>query len=260
VVAPEIPKRDRVALIHALANSAGVSVVGQAVEKSHRYRAVVSTGWPVTRWVRRFRPDPLRRLHLERAARSSLPAPTPVQRSQVQAAVRRVADAGSRGLPTAWIEAVRRASLSRATDLPDALDTAVGRTDLGVAREPFWWRLVGWLQWLLVAAMVVGGVWLLVLFGLGYLRLPEPPTPMVGEVPVPTLLLLGGLAAGLLLAVFSRIPAAVGGKRRRRRAEAKLRAAVTHVAEVYVLRPVELEVARYYDFCSSLRVAAGEDS
>jgi putative protein kinase ArgK-like GTPase of G3E family len=257
-VEPEVPKRDRVALINALANSAGVPVVGEAVEMSHRYRAVVTTGWPVTRWVRRFRPDPLRRLHLDQAARTSLPAPTPVQRSQVQAAVRRVADAGSKGLPRRWVEAVRRASLSRAADLPDALDTAVGRLDLGVAREPLWWRLVGWLQWLLVGAATAGGLWLLFLFLLGYLRLPDPATPQVGDAPVPTLLFLAGLALGLLVAAVSRLPAAVGGKRRRRRAEAKLRAAVAHVAEVHVLRPVELEIARYHDFCAALRVAAGE--
>jgi putative protein kinase ArgK-like GTPase of G3E family len=258
IKAPEVPKRDRVALIHALANSAGVPVVGQAVEKSHRYRAVVSTGWPVTRWVRRFRPDPLRRLHLERAARTSLPAPTPVQRSQVQAALRRVADAGSRGLPATWVEAVRRASLSRAADLADALDTAVGRTDLGVSREPRWWRLVGWLQWLLVGCAAAGALWLMALFVVSWLRLPDPPMAEVEGVPLPTLLLLGGIGVGLLVAGLSRIPAAIGGKRRRRRAEAKLRASVTHVAEVYVLRPVEQEVARYHDVCSALRVAAGE--
>jgi hypothetical protein len=95
------------------------------------------------------------------------------------------------------------------------------------------------------------------LLGFSYLRLPDPPTPNVGEVPVPTLMLLGGIAAGLLLAAACRLPAAVGGKRRRRRAEAKLRAAVTHVADVYVLRPVEQEVELYREVCSALRVAAG---
>jgi len=251
-----VGKRERKALIEALANSAGAPVVAEAVEKSHRYHAVVSTGWPVTRWVRRLRPDPLRRLHLARAARTSLPAPTPVQRSQVQAAVRRVADAASAGLPPPWVEAVRRASLSREAELPDALDAAVGRADLGVTFEPLWWRVVGWLQWLLVAVAIVGGAWLLALFGLGYLRLPDPSTPNVGEVPVPTLLFLGGIAAGLLVAVLCRLPAAVGGRRRRKRAQAKLQAAVAHAAEVYVLRPVEEEVARYREVCSALRVAA----
>ncbi|WP_344579127.1 GTPase, partial [Nonomuraea roseoviolacea] len=48
----------------ALEEAAGVPLVLEAVAKGHRHRAVVATGWPVTRWIRRLRPDPLRRLRL----------------------------------------------------------------------------------------------------------------------------------------------------------------------------------------------------
>jgi GTPases len=48
----------------ALAEAAGVPLVVEAVAKAHRHRAVLATGWPPTRWARRLRPDPLRRLHL----------------------------------------------------------------------------------------------------------------------------------------------------------------------------------------------------
>lgn len=46
-------------------------------------------------------------------------------------------------------------------------------------------------------------------------------------MPLPTLLLLGGLAAGLVLALLARLAA----RRRRAVAEARLRAAVGAVAE-----------------------------
>jgi len=253
----DVGKRQRATLLEALGQAAGVPVVSEAVERSHRYRAVVVTGWPITRWIKRFRPDPLRRLHLERAARTSLPAPTPVMRSQVQSAVRAIADSASAGLPQPWVDAVRRASRSRERELPDALDQAVARADLRVAREPIWWRLAGLLQWLFLLAAIGGALWLAALLAFDYLQLPDPPTPEVGRVPWPTLLLVGGLAAGFLVAALSRIPAALGGKRRRRRAEAQLRAAVDEVADEYVLRPVVAETVRYSELCAALGIARG---
>ncbi|WP_433540475.1 GTPase family protein [Streptosporangium sandarakinum] len=57
-------------LTGALSEAAGVPVVVAAVAKSHRHRSVAATGWPPTRWIRRLRPDPLRRLRL------GLPAPS----------------------------------------------------------------------------------------------------------------------------------------------------------------------------------------
>ncbi|MGH3369778.1 MAG: GTPase, partial [Nocardioidaceae bacterium] len=52
-------------LVDAFADAAGVPTVVAAVEKSTRTRAAHATGWPVTSWIRRLRPDPLRRLHLD---------------------------------------------------------------------------------------------------------------------------------------------------------------------------------------------------
>src|SRR6185312_12848232 len=57
----------RHALTAALGSAAGVPPIGAAVEQAAVHRAVASTGFPFTRWLRRLRPDPLRRLHLDRA-------------------------------------------------------------------------------------------------------------------------------------------------------------------------------------------------
>jgi GTP-binding protein EngB required for normal cell division len=51
-------------LVDALANAAGVPLVVRATERAYVHRAIRSTGWPLTRWLRRLRPDPLVRLHL----------------------------------------------------------------------------------------------------------------------------------------------------------------------------------------------------
>src|SRR6185503_566801 len=60
---------DRVdALEDALAQAAGVPTVVDAVERSTRMRAGRATGWPVTSWLSRLKPDPLKRLHLNLGA------------------------------------------------------------------------------------------------------------------------------------------------------------------------------------------------
>ena len=263
------PARDDVdggaqrALVAALGAAAGIPAVGAAVQRAAVHRAVASTGFPFTRWLRRLRPDPLRRLHLDRARttavtagaddadlvptsqRTSLPATGAVERSRVELALRRLADDAAAGLPDPWPDAVRDAARSRAGDLADSLDRAVATTDLGVARTPLWWRGFGLLQALLAATAVAGGLWLAGLYALTVLRLPEPEPPQVGIVPLPTVLLLGGLLAGVLLALLARGLAVIGARRRRARAEARLRESVADVAENLVLAPVRAELAAY---------------
>jgi GTP-binding protein EngB required for normal cell division len=252
--APGVGDGDRRRLVEALAGSAGVPVIGQAVEESWRLRAAGSLGWPPTRWVRRLRPDPLRRLHLSAGerrevrhmVRSSVPEPTPVQRAQVDTALRQVCDTAAAGLPAAWQRSVREAAHGRSGDVRDALDRAVVGTDLGTDRTPVWWRLAGAAQWLLVLAAVVGAGWLLLLGVGSYLRLPDPPTPDVGGFAVPTLLLLGGVALGLLLALVGRAVANGSAVVRRKRAESRLRSAIEKVADELMLAPLESELARHH--------------
>jgi GTP-binding protein EngB required for normal cell division len=243
------------ALVEALAGSAGVPAVVQAVETHYVRGAVAAGGWPFTRWVAGLRPDPLKRFRLRsvtrptgspddlvRTARSSLPAPTPTQRSRVELATRQVADAASAGLPTRWADAVHAAARPSGGDLADALDQAVLGADLGL-RRPAWWRVVGALQWALTAAAVVGGAWLVTLGVLGALRLPEPRTPYAGWVPVPTLLLLGGLLLGLLLGVVVRTVGQGSARRRAEQARTRLLSAVRLVAEQRVTGPVAAVLA-----------------
>ncbi|WP_327089108.1 50S ribosome-binding GTPase [Nonomuraea sp. NBC_01738] len=203
----------------ALAEAAGVPLVVEAVGKAHTHRAVKATGWPVTRWVRRFRPDPLGRLRLrqtrqgEIVGRTSLPEASAVQQARVDTAIRDVGDAAAAGLPAPWAAAVRRAARHDVAKLPDALDKAVSTAVTG--RDPRWWRVAGVVQWAVFATAVAGALWLGVLFGIDYLRLPEPPTPTLLEIPWPTVLLVGGAVAGVVVALLSRLAAwaAAGGGR-----------------------------------------------
>jgi GTP-binding protein EngB required for normal cell division len=256
-------------LVSALGAAAGVPAVGAAVQRAAVHRAVAATGSPYTRWLRRLRPDPLSRLHLDRArtrtggahaddadapvARTSLPLPSAVEHSRVDRALRTVADSAADGLPDPWPQAVRSAARSREEDLPDALDRAVATTDLGLDRRPLWWRAVGLLQALLAVLALAGGLWLAGLYLLDVLRLPQPDTPDIGELPLPTAMLLGGLLAGLLLALLARLPARIGARRRRAAVEGRLGEAVEAVADELVVAPVTAELRAY----GELREAAG---
>ena len=239
----------------ALYEAAGGSVVVAAVDRSFRDTSIAATGWPVTRWLRRRRPDPLRRLHLPTfrqrgrpeilPAASSIAAPDAVRRARSDRAVRELSAAATEGLPPAWKRSVADAALASAADLPDALDQAVTTTDLGTTRRPLWWGLLNGLAWLFLAATVIGGGWLLLLGVGSYLRLPDVPTPEVGDLPVPTLLLAAGLVGSLLVAMLGRAAAVVGGRRRAAAARRRISAAVAAVADDLVLEPVRSELERH---------------
>lgn len=252
--APTLSKERVAALDDAFADAAGVPIVVKAVADSTRIRANRATGWPVTAWFSRLRPDPLKRLHLDLGAsgkeltgtaRTSVPQATGVQRARVDSEVRALADQVGEGMAPSWATAVRAASVSRLPDLNDRLDRAVAATDLGAAKIPVWAGLVRVLQYLLILSAVVGAGWLALLALGSYARLPEPPTPEVGAFPVPTLLLIGGIGLGLLLALVCRWLVSMTARSRARTADKRLRDAISEVSGEVVVEPIQAELASY---------------
>jgi hypothetical protein len=242
----------------ALGDAAGVPTVTRAVSAAHRRRGSLTTGWPLVRWLKRLRPDPLRRLRIpetgEERVKTSLPGPSAVQRARVDTAARSLADRAAEGLPEPWPRHVRAAAIAREDEVADRLDRAVAGADLKL-RTPLWWRVVGVLQTLLAVALAVGALWLLALLALAYLQLDDViPTPEADGIPVPTALLLGGAVAGVALSFIARVVNRIGAKRRARVAERALRARVDDVASELVVEPVEAELARR----DALRAALGD--
>jgi len=245
-------------LAEALATAAGVPAVAAATERAYRHRAARTMGWPVMRWLRRLRPDPLRRLHIGTGSRAtqpipatSVPPPNSTELATVALAVRTVGDRAGQALPAQWRAALTAAARSRQADLPDALDVAVASTDLGLARVPGWWRVVGALQWLATLTALVGLGWLGVRFMLFTLGMPAMPGT------TPALLLLGGLTAGMMIAVLVRPLVRFAAGRVRRRCESRLRSAVAAVGQRLVLDPVGQVAASYAEARAALSVAAG---
>ena len=263
----DLRRADRAELVDAFADAAGVPTVVRAVRKSVARRGAQHTGWVVTSWLTKLKPDPLRRLHLDLGpsakeltglGRASVPEPTRVQRARVDTAVRSAAARVGDQLTPVWSDAVRRASVSRLEDLNDALDKAVVGTDLGVSRTPIWWRVARLLQVVLAATMLVGAVWLGLIAVLGYLQLPLFfDTPEQYDLPLPTLLLLVGVVGGIALAVVGRFVNGMVARGKARTAERRLRSAIGGVTDELVIAPIEHELEAYAEVRKALARASG---
>ena len=254
-----------------VAIAAGVPVVTEAVGKAWRMRGGLATGWPVLAWITKFKPDPLRRLHLDRlgvgrrhkeidpsgVGRTSLPATSGVQKARVDTAVRTLADEAAQGLTRGWADEIKQAARSSEEALPDRVDRAIATTDLDLAQHRRWWQLVRVLQWLLVATVIVGLGWLGLAFLLAYLQLPPLPKVTWWGLPAPTVLAVGGVLAGLLLAGLARIFVEIGARRRTAKARQSLRAAIARVTGELVIAPVKAEQDRYEKARLALERARG---
>jgi GTPase Era involved in 16S rRNA processing len=252
------------ALDDALADAAGVPTVVAAVEKSTRMRANRATGWPVVAWVTKLRPDPLKRLHLDLGevgkeltgtARTSIPQATQMQRARVDTEVRALAEDVSRGMAHPWAASVRHASTSRLDDLNDRLDAALARTDLGTDRIPVWAGLLRVVQWVLILTALVGVGWYALLAASRFVDVPDPGTPAWLGIAVPLWLLVGGILAGLVLALLSRVLVALTARRRARAADQRLRDAINEVSEELVVEPIRGELAAYQQVRDNLATA-----
>ncbi|MGZ0147583.1 GTPase [Kribbella sp. WER1] len=270
---PEIAEADVTELVESLSDASGLTVVSDAVRRSYLQRARAATGWPLTKWIGRFRPDPLRRLHGDQVsreqgkalrksassevaiARSSLPAATPVQRARMDAAVRTITTKAAEGLSRPWADSVRTAIRRREESLGDELDQAVARTDLGVSSNPGWWSFARIVQWLLFLVTLGGAAWLIALLVTRIAHLNDPPLPEWNGIPYAWIMLVGGAVLGVALSFLCRVFATNGALRRSRQVSKALREELEKVAESHVVAPARDELAAYTTCRDSLATA-----
>jgi hypothetical protein len=238
-----------------------VPQIVEAVSWSTRRRAAQRTGWPVARWLRGLRKDPLKELGLgddlsmSALTRAAVPETGNVQRANAELAIRDAAEKASVGLERPWRDAIRDASNPPGDDIIDALDRAIHETSLGVARPAIWWRIVQVLQLLLFAGMVGGLGWLVVQ---GIQQLASFDLPDLGKVagmPTALAVALGCLAGGLLLAGVSSLASRIGGSRKAKRADRQLREAIDRVTAERVIAPIQTELDAYTAYRSGILAA-----
>ena len=131
--AAEVRPEDRQQLVAALSDVAACRASWTAIGAAHRHRGSLACGWPPVRWIRRFRPDPLRRLQRRQhgdgvGRRRSACDGRPARAGRDRRASR--GRRGERGLPPPWPMLVRRAAARTDDRIVDRLDQAVGAAGL----------------------------------------------------------------------------------------------------------------------------------
>ena len=264
------------ALRQAAASLAGVDVVSQAVEGSDRHRAHTRVGWFWLRWVAHLRRDPLRALHLgtkrpsvpqvDDAERSdgaagsgvidlsSLPPAGPAATGRLRSSAHVYAVAACSTLPGDLAAQAVLRSDERAERLAEPLDLAVAAVDYGAWKRPAWWGVANVLQWVTALAALIGGLWLVAIHVLeDYLLLISIDVPRWGAVPWPTVLLLGGLLIGLVLAGLGTFLARLQARHHSRRIIDRLRRATDQVVNVELVEPLSAETNGWSELAQILR-------
>ncbi|WP_168211766.1 GTPase [Ruania zhangjianzhongii] len=294
VQAPGVSPGVRRALTEQLSTAVGADRVADAVASSFRMRAKARTGWPITRWLGRFRVDPLRRLHLG-GGLGRHPAPghptdghdgevltapsMPEQDPAAQAAVGRALTQATSDVVGAseppWRQYLHAEVSQQGPEVTQSGQEAIAGVlarspDRRAGKDPSWFALCSALQWLLFAVLAVGLLWLAAILGLRYLGVgpiwtpqlgpvpAQPPWPELPAVPWPVALLVAGAAAGVLVAVGTAVAARVGAGRRRRRMHRRLTEAIGVVAGRDVLDPLAGRVGEAEEYADAIRQVVGK--
>lgn len=247
-------------LTRAVQAAAGVEVVGNAVASSYKKRSRQVTGWPLVSWMGRFRADPMKRLGIEKAANTgavtSLPPLSSVSVATLNTAVRNFGAQVAANAPEGWRHQVTQMSSSSTLTLEDQLDRAVGQADYNV-RRPWWWGIGRVLQYVLLAVALVGFGWYLAAWVTAAFALPLVPIAKVEGWPVPGLLIVFGLLAGVLLAALFAAFGSAGAARRKRAATASMRERIDAVVEAQVVTPISEATTRMNRLLSALLQTKG---
>lgn len=248
-----------------LSQAAGADRIADTTAAAYRKRLHQRTGWLLTSWISRFRPDPLRRLGLREEAdevgvhRTSMPELDAASKAVANRGLRDYAADAATGLPPEFAAAVADRSDEISQILPAELDRAVARTKLP-AEPSKGWSVLTIFQWLFLLAALVGVMWyLLVAFVPGILTplLGAELVPQVEGWPIPTLLIMAGLLGGLVIGLITGVFGGVIGSGVKRRTRAAVQKEVAATSQSVVVEPLMAVREDYARFNERLAVAAG---
>ncbi len=267
-VAQHISAHDRKDLYEALYHVAHVPTVVEACERSVRQRGRAATGWPMTAWVNRMRVNPLQVLHLSKicSRRDDMPQPLEISRTslrpnevsmaKVDAAWRQIIDRYCRHLPYTWKDYVNTISSDVRSLSPDQLDHIVASTDFAPALKRRWWMIVTFMQWLIFIAALIGALWLVADVILAYLQLPKIPHVYVGLLPLPTVLLIGGVALGIVVALLCRWGVEIDASISSRQIKRHLHKQIATYADRELIVLIDKELERFHQVRSIVKKIA----
>lgn len=261
----DVPKSAKKDMDTVLAQAAGADTIAEATAAAYRKRLGQKTGWLLTSWLTRLRPDPLRRLGLREEAdelgvhRTSMPELDASSKAVANRGVRGYATHVAEGLPPAWASAVADRAEDVIDGLPAKLDRAAAGTRLP-AQPSRAWNVITVIQWFALLTALIGILWYLaVAFIPGALTplLGADLVPQVEGWPIPTLLILGGLLLGILLGVITAVFGGVIGAGIKARTRRALREEVAATSSEAVVGPLHEVRDHYATFEELIRTARG---
>ncbi|MEJ5928000.1 GTPase [Corynebacterium sp. H128] len=259
----KVTDSEKKALDDALAQAAGTEYISGVTAAAYRKRLGLKTGWLLTSWMLRLRPDPLRRLGLQEKSdevgvhRSSLPPIDASRRAVANRGVREYATSVASGLPERWANQISDRTEDIIEALPEQLDRTAARTELP-AQPSKVWGLFTFVQWLALLAALAGIGWYLAVAFFPGLIDPLVDGPLIPHIegwPLPTLLIAGGLLLGILLGLFTAVFGAAIGAGIKSRTRRALRREVQELSAEQVTAPLLDVRSRYLDFHKQLAIA-----
>ncbi|GAA4950667.1 YfjP family GTPase [Streptomonospora halophila] len=256
-----VPDKVRSGLVGDLVEAGGVEAIADSAETAYQQRGEGRVGWPMARWAKALRRDPLSRVGGEFAGSTERSAPVEAYGAGIDKAAVDVADHVAGSLPAPWPRRVRAAARSGLDQLPQELSDAVAASVPDPHDTPTWWRMVQALQYALVGLAAAGVLWFCTVLvswlagGLTGVAMLDAPVFLgfAGATAVATPVtgwLLGTGCANLI---------AVSAVQRREHVEQRSSQRARELAEQRILAPVEQELARYAESCGALATAQGSE-
>ena len=244
-------------LTAAFAKAAGAKAVTETLNGVRERSAVGYIGWPPARLAARLRGEaPTHKLLASDPGQAGQ-----AQRSDIDNAINVFANEVGGSLPEPWSRTVRAAARSRADEAQSALGTAVAQGLPPRNKVTTWWRLVALAQWLLVALMLAGLIWIVLIVAFGESSAAHKSPSLINDVslaPWLGVMVVALLLLGWLISSWCQNMVVLAADREREHAARDILARIATVANNLVVNPVGRELSDYERFRTEL--AAARDS
>ncbi len=241
-------------LTAAFAKAAGAAAVTETLNGVRERSAAAYIGWPPARLVARLRGQaPAHKLLVGNPGQAGQ-----AQRSDIDNAINVFANEVGGSLPEPWSRTVRTAARSRADEAQAALGTAVAQGLPPRNKVTNWWRLIALAQWLLMALMLAGLIWIVLILAVRGSTSAHKSSSLINDVslaPWLGVMVMALLLLGWLISSWCQNMVVLAADREREQAVRDILARIATVANELAVVPVGRELSDYERFRTELAAA-----
>lgn len=241
-------------LTAAFAKAAGAAAVTETLNGVRERSAAAYIGWPPARLAARMRGQvPAHKLLASDPGQAGQ-----AQRSDIDNAINVFAHEVGGSLPDPWPRTVRAAARSRADEAQSALGIAVAQGLPPRDKVTGWWRLIALAQWLLMALMLAGLIWIVLILAFGESSAARKSPSLISDVslaPWLGVMVVALLLLGWLISSWCQNMVVLAADREREQAVRDILSRIAAVAKDLAVVPVGRELADYERFRTELAAA-----